>query len=150
MKLKLKHLAPYLPYDLNMLLKKDTWIDWKDQEIKPLRVLWFNDNQESIGYKPILRPLSDLTPELLKELRDSENKDLLLWGVRGFEGDLTSCNKYSYELTYHVLEWLYKNHIDVFGLIDKELAINRNTIIDDIINEDNEIDNFSDRFHPNN
>ena len=129
MKLELKHLAPYLPYELK-IPNRNPLVGTRilDSDIEN------SDEIVNIGacirlqYKPILRPLSDLTPELLKELRDSENKDLLLWGVRGFEGDLTSCNKYSYELTYHVLEWLYKNHIDVFGLIDAGLAIDINTL----------------------
>jgi len=119
MKLELKHLSPYLPYNLNMILKKDEWMEWKVQEIKPLRVLWFNDNQESIGYKPILRPLSDLTKykNIIFKLQKFNNDTTLLF------------IDFDYKvISYWEYEFLIENHFDVFGLIEKGLAIDINTL----------------------
>ena len=61
MKLELKHLAPYLPYELKYFFKGSV------QEIRTLEsgdlgkimLEWFNESK-----KPILRPLSDLTEEI--------------------------------------------------------------------------------------
>lgn len=58
--------------------------------------------------KPYLFPLSSMTLEQLKELQSYMIKD-------------------SYGILYHTLEsydYLYKNHFDVRGLIEKGLAIN--------------------------
>ena len=128
MKLELKHLAPYLPYGLKIYVDND-----KRDHVKPysynLTIGYFQEVLNSED-KPILRPLSDLTKnrDYLIDLRDLENNDMLFWGVHNFNGDLTKSVNYSDDLTYSVLEFLYKNHFDVFGLIEKGLAIDINTI----------------------
>jgi len=136
MKLELKHLAPYLPYKLNY------FIDFEDGDVAVYEMIgMFNDSGEiyldryetdldSKNCKPILRPLSDLynKKEYIEEIRDTQNNDTLLWGVNGFTGDLTVVLAYDKDLTYHVLEYLFKNHFDVFGLIEQGLAIDINTL----------------------
>ena len=122
MKLELKHVSPYLPYGLRIFNKDN----------KGSCILSIGSIERVIElpeiFKPILRPLSDLTKEVLQELRESENDDSLLWGVSGFSGDLTNCAIYQHNLTYSVLNWLYKNHFDIFGLIEEGLAIDINIL----------------------
>jgi hypothetical protein len=107
-KLELKHLAAYLPYGLKIYHKGN------DHEY-PLVVnnntvslrggVNINDVISDNDLKPILRPLSELdvdgeinTPEYIKQ-----------------------CSVSYYE---HLLS----NHFDIFGLIDKGLGIDINTI----------------------
>ena len=139
-KLELKHLAPYLPYSLifktdfdhlqylmtslNIHKSKVTFRainNFKNSKTKAVKLLGNN--------KPILRPLSDLfIDQKIKDLRDLGSNDMLFWGLNGFTGDLTNVDVYKKDLTFSVLEYLYKNHFDVFGLIEKGLAIDINTI----------------------
>ena len=68
-KLELKHLAPYLPYGLKMILEKSGDIRELNGLFIDLGELRFHFNvinrgQRLWNYKPILRPLSDLTKEI--------------------------------------------------------------------------------------
>lgn len=121
MKLELKQLAPYLPYNLvcssQHLLEDEilTGITCDDKTI------WceYEVGLTSIDKcKPILRPLSDLSkPEYddfkhkysLRELEDYSNLNANSWGLE--------CGLRLFEM-----------HFDVFGLIEKGLAININTL----------------------
>ena len=104
MELEIKHLSPYLPYDL--------------QCIGYGRKLRLNGQMlgavDRLIVKPILRPLSDLTEEYSNACNYS-HKD--------FKWEIINKN-------ISVLVWdsLLKNHFDVFGLIDAGLAIDINTI----------------------
>ena len=153
MKLELKHLALYLPYGLKLFYthtKKIGQISniytigegYDNDDIKIS--IDYSEGEHIWMYKPILRPLSDFF----------ENVDGVSFSnmiTHGYHNSFWHKDNFNVKhLMYHDFQLLVSKHADVFGLIDKELAINRNTIIDDIINEDNEIDNFSDRFHPNN
>jgi hypothetical protein len=137
MKLELKHLAPYLPYTLKV------WDSYSD-EPKELYGLC-NDGADEVAVqtkpsypvsgrqifeiKPILRPLSDLVKECELEYNPEEN------GTSWVEQLLGKNLRYFNYLTYKPMfnnywefERLVKNHFDVFGLIEKGLAININTI----------------------
>jgi len=118
--LELKHLAPYLPYGLMMLDRK---------EIKPL-----NDvNIASYlihGCKPIMRPLSDLTEEIEHYGQNinvyeflKENDPL---GNFHLEHDISLEN--IAVTPYRIIVLLVGYHFDIFGLIEKGLAIDINTI----------------------
>lgn len=102
-------------------------------------------------HKPILRPLYNLTNEDWKEemtiLFESVDKD-----VKITKYDSGNDNSFDFTLSitykwlgdvfteilvsrgsikdtrYYFVEWLFKNHFDVFGLIDKGLAIDKNTL----------------------
>lgn len=100
--LKLEHLAPYLPYGLKVSV-----------------------NEGKLQYRPILRPLSDLTKEIdhngERFVPQSKMSHLDL------EWLITSKNlimKTNYEDVLKLLEW----NFDVFGLIDQGLAIDINTL----------------------
>ena len=114
MKLELKHLAPYLPYGLQFLKYNQihllSKLDYTDNELWLVNYGFLGINSNIT--KPILRPLSDLTEDLLciswiEHIRDN--------------GLCTEC-------PYEVWKVLFKNHFDVFGLIEKGLAIDINTI----------------------
>ena len=115
MKLELKHLAPYLPHGLWCEVN---YIEGK--EVKPFEIRWVTkDFNIYSDIKPILRPLSDLTNEFKYDFRFTErtitiHKHGLDYWVKG--------------LRFDIVEFLLKNHFDVFGLIEQGLAIDINTL----------------------
>lgn len=162
-RLELKHLAPYLPYDLNILiydskLEHNThlriniygfvkiklncnWLSILEKEngtgneikIFPVQISSREYDKKRI-IKPILRPLSDLDKPIISgglrltplywwneddDATDKFNQMLNLQKQRAFHLHSTS---------YEVLERLLAWHFDVFGLIEKGLAIDINTI----------------------
>ena len=123
-KLELKHLAPYLPYglkyDLPDMVNGGRTIEVMDWD-NIMDVIVVDD------YKPILRPLSDLTKEV--EI-DGEifvpqsnlsyiSKDYLRW---------FSAEDMLSDVPYNDIQLLLEWHFDVFGLIEKCLAIDINTL----------------------
>lgn len=147
-KLELKHLAPYLPYRLNMLYDFDMGDVWT-LDITNINAITEFD-------KPILKPLSDLTEneewkrKLLSFLSNGRSDDydspitihtknkystfkIRMYTYKG----LNSSELFEYtvykdlDLTttkYNLIEWALKNHFDVFGLIEKGLAIDKNKL----------------------
>lgn len=126
MKLELKHLAPYLPYGLKMVVKNDNstqkWI-LGTENIRHAIEWW----------KPILRPLNDaLTHKVFSgDPQEGDINDLFIdssgrlsmdFEVGGSTAswDILSIQKY--------MQIYFENHFDVFGLIDAGLAIDINTI----------------------
>ena len=89
MKLKLKHLAPYLPYDLQVFEIDNQYTLDTDS------LNYWNESPAEI--KPILRPL------------DGKNFT-------------------SRDYTYNEWAFFFEQHYDVFGLIEKGLAIDINTL----------------------
>lgn len=132
-KLELKHLAPYLPYGLNVKLEfmEDSNIPWyyEDKEIFILEGMmldwWNSDGKRDITkITPILRPLSDFN--------DSEaDKEIFETGNYYTSVKLNSCM----DLPYWETQILLKYHFDVFGLIDKGLALSSIDTKDDRISE---------------
>ena len=150
--MKLEHIAPYLPYKLNF--KNEKWNsivtlglynDMKHFGVEA-RDVYSIINSE---YKPILRPLSDLTKEIehngerfmpYKELE----KEFLMEGLLKFETTIygwigfTDGNKNHIpiymgsevmpECGYGIVKKLFEWHFDVFGLIEKSEAIDINTL----------------------
>jgi len=152
MKLELKHLAGYLPYGLKMIQKSDwhseNWNEFRiielDQVALPFnKESWFyiggkvneksHANYESLQFKPILRPLSDLTKEIevngekfvpcirigMKDINFSYSTKFK--NVYGYEFDVT---KIQFDRVQQLLEW----HFDIYGLIKNNLAIDKNTL----------------------
>jgi len=121
--LELKHLAPYLPYQLKYLDKDTNKIEKMislHDKINMVDFGWGNAHEFS-EFKPILRPLSDLTKVNGFSLSDmiSHGAHNDFWLKENFEV------KYLMHLDF---EKLVSWHFDVFGLIEKGLAININTI----------------------
>lgn len=126
MKLELKHLAPYLPYELKIarlsIDSKFKRIEYSFRATNLIEVLRYDN------LKPILRPLSDLT----KEIEVNEDKfipHIKLGGrpnLKDYDIEYLSKNidNISYGFVSKLIEW----HFDVFGLIEKGLAIDINTL----------------------
>ena len=110
--LELKHLAPYLPYELKIWYKLIV-VDMQELSINNIdKVL-----EDSKHFKPILRPLSDLTKDDLDTLQCTELYNQI--------NDADFC---IHLLPYQIAMYLIENHFDVFGLIEKGLAIDINTL----------------------
>jgi hypothetical protein len=171
MKLELKHLAPYLPYELNGIVEYS-------EDDKQIIKLHTEDGQNNVvgiadwfrGYtcKPILRPLSDLTKEIevngekfvpivelakknsyygINEVKkvfvsadcycvryldnknierqfeycNGENKNFFIYCV----WNELRCDCYNVLSLY---QYLLEQHFDIFGLIEKGLAIDINSL----------------------
>jgi hypothetical protein len=143
MKLELKHLAPYLPYGL-----KGIYSEYIDKEKTDLgsfekeELIGLNFKEEKIfltfGYVterddfvPILRPLSDLTKEIEvngEKFVPVKHKDIkttsTLKHVAKYNFDYKELNFARWDVIQKLFEW----HFDVFGLIEKGLAIDINTL----------------------
>jgi hypothetical protein len=106
MKLELKHLAPYLPYELKYMDIPEGWNEQRELNIRTIDWLLTDG-------KPILRPLSDFN---YREVYGYPNREMFYKDVEN--------------QTIMVKIWneLLTDHIDVFGLIEKGLAIDINTI----------------------
>jgi hypothetical protein len=131
MKLELKHIAPYLPYDIKVEFELNYHSDYipnetKDYEYKGICVLHQVDFEwisEFKTYKPILRPLSDLTKEIQIGEYFMTFKEHL---QRMFPAESMHTNIATW--SYRVVSLLFEWHFDVFQLIPNGLAIDINTI----------------------
>lgn len=153
MKLELKHISPYLPYGLNIWYNATKGIILDKMDTSNIRdVILYNKN-----YKPILRPLSDLTKEI------EHNGERFIPIMRIFGGD-TYDHDYKYEISIvekpilgerieisveglgspcisfsisnilnnplYYSQWkeLLEWHFDIFGLHEKNLCVYYNEI----------------------
>lgn len=135
--LELKHLAPYLPFKLLLM----DFYDGRNQ--RELVGLNFSSHESIIikceplnkrqihEIKPILRPLSDLV------INHSFNPEWLFIFEEYIDDYYPTEMDIVYEMTsdndaenfhYPIVQRLFENHFDVFGLIEKGLAININTL----------------------
>jgi len=73
---------------------------------------YFDDNEPDCEIKPILIPLSDLTKEELREQGFSSHIDYL-----------THEKQNPLKAPFEMVQYLFTNHFDIYGLIDKGLAI---------------------------
>lgn len=113
MRLEMKHLLPYLPYGLKAMvgnIEKDVLMH---QNYSNNYQIWFmillGDAQ--VVAKPLLRPLDELTKEEIGAIGYS-NLELLKSNIQ-----------FGFHLRYKDVEYLVSKHFDVFGLIDKGLAV---------------------------
>lgn len=133
MKLETKHLAPYLPYNL----KCEVLNSGQEKEIGEM-IAVYNDGSACFGnivesekgfeyIKPILQPLFsedfDYSIFLMDNFPEEKWADAyndIMNGV-GFGVKIE-------QIPYELHDFLFENHIDVFGLIEKGLAIDINTL----------------------
>lgn len=141
-KLELKHLAAYLPYKLQVKLNNN--VVWKPNGgEKPilkgasatLTTALLDDINEGVydslaKFNPILRPLSDFLKETeidgIKFTPKDEFDKVCNWNYGTWYG--MSSYKIMKYCPYSDLELLLKWHFDVFGLIEKGLAISINDV----------------------
>lgn len=120
MKLELKHIAPYLPYELKGVFT----IYNTEQTVRSLSVIYINRELEYRHFKPILRPLSDLTKKI-----ENYNLDLSIREVNKLEKLIKTNDTQQYQnLEYSTIIFLCANHYDFQNLIPKGLAIDINTL----------------------
>jgi hypothetical protein len=133
MKLEIKHLAPYLPYRLNV--KHTEYIEFGKSVQRTCELSgiftdcctfingsdwYFNTEENDCDIKPILRPMEDI-----KYYVDFLNTYYVDFDK--IEGCLVKRKNENFT-RLNELDFLFKNHIDVFGLIEKGLAIDINTL----------------------
>lgn len=134
--LTIKHLAPYLPYELKIRCGEMshpilTCADTNEFEIA-VKEVFINS-----AYKPILRPLSDLTKEI--EVNGEKFVPLEKLKIIGMSVDLNENGLelvfdndylwvYLHDFKENIYDKLLEWHFDVFGLIEKNLAIDINTL----------------------
>jgi len=131
MQLEVKHLAPYLPYklkefyEMSSVQKKETLqaIDTLGKCRTDEDLRWF----EIKMFKPILQPLfndnfdySIFLMDNFPEEKWADAYNYIMNGV-GFGVKIE-------QIPYELHDFLFQNHIDVFGLIEKGLAVNINTL----------------------
>lgn len=128
MKLELKHIAPYLPYGVKYLNTHEDFIEKEG-------IIHIDSIGSILKYeflKPILRPLSDLTEEI-----EVNGEKFVPRNKMGLIHDVSGNNILNYRtgeridilsLPYYQIQYLFKWHFDVFGLIPQGLAIDINTI----------------------
>ena len=107
MKLELSDLAPYLPYGVHLM---NGYGNWHNTTLHKSISIY-----EMLEMKPILRPMSDL--------RKYKNGDFIF-----IIEEVENINEGVKELKYSTVTFLLSKHFDVFGLIDKEFAIDINTL----------------------
>jgi hypothetical protein len=134
--LTLEDLAPYLPYKLG--------IKRKDYEHKNLFLLGieFNDIIHQLGktpiifIKPILKPVSDLSLLVVEEFEKYDgkrngkaNEEIinLFCEENGVDEIIENIELKS--LPYECVEFMFKNHYDFFGLIEKGLAVSIHDVV---------------------
>jgi hypothetical protein len=119
MELEVKHLAPYLPYNLSLqyivrdkvektgIMKS---IIHNEDETHPTKVsIEWGDAEHIWMFKPLLKPLSQL------------GNDYYFFHYEKQEGLMMKRKNETY-CRLNELDFLFKNHFDVFGLIDAGLA----------------------------
>lgn len=138
-KLEPKHLIPYLPYSLKVIMEgKKTNVAWMSTKniavIIPngigeyKRIPW---KRAHLNIKPILRPLSDLTKEI-----EIDGKKIIFIKIFFREARLllekelknTNGKLIVDYLTWEIIVKLLEYHFDIFELIPKGLAIDINTL----------------------
>ena len=108
MKLHEKFLAPYLPYKLKGIVQSEIYGGWLPEGATVvLSTTHWGVFQNPKYVKSVMRPMSDLR---FKPFRNYDN--------------LIGKEKY----TLSELEFLHKNHFDLYNLISQGLAINVNTL----------------------
>ena len=134
--LELKHLAPYLPYRLRF---RDSYAgDVSTYTLNSSNLSHFENGHIKV-FLPILRPLSDLTKEIevngknfvpaeiLFSVENDELQDFEDFGkIPEYWQDAIKIKPKWYD--YYQVEFLFEWHFDVFGLIEKGLAIDYNTL----------------------
>ena len=131
-KLTLEHLSAYLPYELKVLRPDNKTVLEVNGIVGSLFIFQELGKHETFGSiksnanKPVLRPMIEIVDYFSKIFdKDPEVTDFLnveFLDEHGLDVDyLHECLPES--LPYGTLKVLLKHHFDVYGLIDKGLAV---------------------------
>jgi len=136
MKLELKHLAGYLPY---VLMGKEDGNESVDKLLgiygtggHSLTLCCRVNNHNTVDYdctiddfKPILRPLSDLTKEIeVDGVKFVPIDRIAIYGSEYYLIEQIKIGMLEVIVWQMLLEW----HFDIYGLIEADLAIDINTL----------------------
>ena len=140
-KLELKHIAPYLPYGLEVQTGKSVWLltNISSEGFTRVLISGVSNLEHVTDIKPILRPMSDLF-KLIDW--DNNSNPYMLGRKMGLIQITEDGNPLIVEELYaeqcespgvcldarYCNWWLFEHHFDVFGLLEKGLAIDKNTI----------------------
>lgn len=134
MELEVKYLAPYLPYGLMGITERNTIFELNiyssmGGKIEKRDISGFLNN----NIRPILLPLSDLDSSLKTnfEMLNSGLHDEEMVNLFCFENIGTDENLVDLDITklpYECVEYMFRNHYDVFGLIEKGLAVDNKKV----------------------
>jgi hypothetical protein len=134
MKLDLKHLAPYLPYGLDV--KTDKYGVTKLLAVSKIHLyidfLYYRISYDKV--KPILRPLSnfgdsDDTRKVHEFIGLGKWCDFYDEYFRVWFDDLENVDKLILQAPYEIFNYFLANHFDVFGLIEQGLAISIHDLV---------------------
>ena len=156
MELELKHVVPYLPYGLDVVRPDGKTKFTIVGVVNDLLLVFENGSGKycSIrGVKPILRPISSITAKeatdfgniLLGEYEMEDRSvgvgsiqigDTITPVIQFIDSDGDSITVFFGKsgiacdegVSFEAYEWLFKQHFDIFYLIDKGLAIDKNTL----------------------
>lgn len=143
MELEVKHLAPYLPYGLQLqyvvrdkVEKVGTMVNiWHNEgETNPTKIsIDYRDGEHIWMFKPILKPMHKLTKQELQQNVNSDGIDFVIdilinkqntratSLLRLISNKEPSIN----DIPLGIANYLFKNHYDVFGLIEQGLAVEK-------------------------
>lgn len=115
----LKHLALYLPYGLKAVDEKNNIIEVYgiNSYSNFIQNIFAEETLHFQQFKLLLRPLSDLTKEELRREWFWHHIDYLTHEKQSPLG-----------APFEMVQYLLSKHFDVFGLIDRGLAVNINDI----------------------
>lgn len=128
MKLETKHLAPYLPYKLKCMVdgkKAEMNSVYSDGTCTFCELVESEKGFESI--KPILQPLFNDNFDYSVFLMDNFPEEKWADAYNDIMNGIGFGVKIE-QIPYELHDFLFENHIDVFGLIEKGLAVDINTL----------------------
>lgn len=132
--LTIKHIAPYIPYGLKVIYHdKEVGLlnglsDINDYDTIKLAID-YKDLEHIWMFKPILRPMSDFEIDLSIRKDFDDLYYMTMYTDRDSYGSYEDCGEYFSKfqeiglIPKMVLDFMYENHLDVFGLIEQNLAI---------------------------
>lgn len=128
---KLIALSQYLPHELELYGASDIWTmhSLGIEEIciaNGLHIQTLSFDDCLLDYSPILRPLSSMTEEEKKEMK--ERFDVKKLYVIDVDGHLFVCEDLgtrTVPIPEECRQWLLSKHFDLFGLIEKGFAVDK-------------------------
>jgi len=126
MELQVKHYAPYLPFVLKVrCFRKSQSLFIKDLILTGDVLDYILIDNYHNDYKPILKPLSDF--DAIEQIKlfvgmghwcDMYDEFFKVWF-----NDPANIDKLILQCSYEIMQYFFKNHYDVFGLINEGLAV---------------------------
>jgi hypothetical protein len=129
--LELKEIVGYLPYGLKCISQVENLgvetIKGFEIYSSGIELITNIDNLHILESKPILFPISNFESENIDDIKEylgiGQWCDHYDYYFHAWFDDAESVNKLVLQAPYEVMEFFFLNHYDVFGLIEKGLAI---------------------------